>query len=127
MSAGDSGESTSSMQSAELLDFLAVLVAVGLLLLVFIDGGGAARLLLTLVFTFFVPGRAIVSNWRRMADWSDVGMSIALSLAVLVVLATCTLWVRFWHPLGLFQVEAVLSLIGLGVAIIRRRRLSDGE
>jgi uncharacterized membrane protein len=115
------------MQSAELLDFLAVLVAVGLLLLVSIDGGAVARLVLTLVFTFFVPGRAIVSNWPRMADWSDVGMSIALSLAVLVVLATCTLWVRFWHPLGLFQVEAVLSLIGLGVAIIRRRRLSEGE
>jgi uncharacterized membrane protein len=125
MSSGDSGEYTPSIQVAELLDLVAVLVAMGLLLLAFLDTGGVVRLLLALVFAFFVPGRAIVSNWPRMANWSDMGMSIALSLAVLVVFSTCSLWARFWHPLGLFQLEAVLSLIGLGVAIARRRRFSE--
>ena len=107
---------------AEVLDLLAALVALALLVFVFASGTGSARLLLTLVFTFFVPGRAIVSNWPRLADWSDLGMSIVLSLAVLVLPATVSLWMHFWHPVGLFKLEAVLSLIGLGVAILRRRR-----
>jgi hypothetical protein len=78
--------------------------------------------LLTLVFAFFVPGRAIVSNWPRLAGWSDVGMSVVLSLATLTFLATVSLWARIWHPLALFDIEAVLSLIGLGIAIARGRR-----
>lgn len=111
----------SARQRAEVLDLLAGIIAILLLVLVFVDLTGPARLLLTVVFTFFVPGRAIVSNWSRMAGWSDIGMSIALSLGALTLLAVISLWARVWHPLGLFQFEAVASLIGLGVAIARRR------
>jgi hypothetical protein len=110
-----------------LLDIFAILVAVALLLLVFVDRGGVVRLLLTLAFAFFVPGRAVVGNWPRMAEWSDVGMSVALSLAVLVVFSSCALWARYWHPLGLFQVEALLSLIALGVAVTRRRTFENEQ
>jgi uncharacterized membrane protein HdeD (DUF308 family) len=123
----DPGARTSAMQRAEVLDLLAALVAVVLLVLTLVDGVGVARTLLTLVFAFFVPGRAIVSNWPRMARWSDIGMSIALSLGVLAFLATVTLWARVWHPLGLFQVEAAASLVGLGIALVRRRRLGRGR
>ena len=122
MSTGNSGTLTPPTRRTEVLDLLAALVALALLLFVFASGTGTARLLLTLVFTFFVPGRAIVSNWPRLADWSDLGMSIVLSLGTLVLLATVSLWVHFWHPVGLFKLVAVLSLIGLGVAILRRRR-----
>jgi uncharacterized membrane protein HdeD (DUF308 family) len=111
----------SARQRAEVLDLLAGSIAILLLVLVFVDLTGPARLLLTLVFTFFVPGRAIVSNWSRMSGWSDIGMSIALSLGVLTLFAVISLWARVWHPLGLFQFEAAASLIGLGVAIARRR------
>lgn len=107
---------------AEVLDLLAVLVAVVLLALTLVDRVGTTRLLLALLFTLFVPGRAIVSNWPRLAGWSDVGMSVALSLGVLTLLATVTLWLGAWHPLGLFQLEAVLSLAGLATALIRRRQ-----
>jgi uncharacterized membrane protein len=122
MSAGDARQYTPPVRQAEVLDVAAAVVAVGLILLAAADTGGLIRSLLALLFTFFVPGRAIVSNWRRMADWSGIGMSIALSLALLVVLATVSLWVHYWHPLGLFQLEAFLSLIGLGTALVRRRR-----
>lgn len=67
-------------------------------------------------------GRVAVSNWPRLAAWSDTGMSIVLSLGVLTFLATVTLWARAWHPLGLFQMEAVVCVVGLGIAIVRRRR-----
>ena len=107
---------------AEILDLLAGLIAVALLVLVFADQVGAARMLLALLFAFFVPGRAIVSNWPRMAEWADIAMSVVLSIGLLTLLATVCLWARIWHPLGLFQIEAAVSLIGLGVAVTRRRR-----
>jgi uncharacterized membrane protein HdeD (DUF308 family) len=109
---------------AEILDLLAGLVAVALLVLVLADRAGVARTLVALLFTFFVPGRAIVSNWARMAAWSEIGMSMVLSLGVLTLLATVTLWARIWHPLGLFQIEAAASLAGLAIAALRRRLAS---
>jgi hypothetical protein len=107
-----------------MLDLAAIGVTVVLLLLVALGTGGVLRLLLTLLFTFFVPGRAIVSNWPRMAWWSDTAMCIALSLGSLVLLALITLWLRVWHPEALFTVEAVVSLAGLVTAVVRRRRTS---
>jgi hypothetical protein len=120
MSTRDAATSVQARQRADVLDLLSSSVAVLLLLLVAAGGGGVARALLALVFTFFVPGRAIVSNWQRMLDWSDIGMSIAISVGLLAFFATVSLWAKFWHPLQLFDVEAAASLIGLGVALIRR-------
>lgn len=112
-------------QRAEILDLLAGIIAMLLLVLAFTGLTGPARLLLTVAFVFFVPGRAIVSNWTRMAGWSDIGMSIALSLGTLTLFATVALWARMWHPLGLFEAEAALSLVGLCVAVARRREVAD--
>ncbi len=109
---------------AEALDVLAAVVAVALLALVAADASGPLRILLVLVFTFFVPGRAIITNYPRMARWSDLGTSVVVSIGVLAFLATVTLWARFWHPLGLFQIEAAASLAGLAIGIVRRRRNS---
>ena len=98
---------------AETLDLLAGLVSVALLVLVFADRVGAPRMLLAVLlavlFAFFVPGRAIVSNWPRMADWSGIGMSVELSIGALTLLATVCLWARIWHPLALFQIEAAVG------------------
>jgi uncharacterized membrane protein len=107
---------------AEVYDVLAALVAV---LLIIVANAGViswVRLLLTLAFAFFVPGRAIVSNWPRVSRWSPEGMSIVFSLGVVTFLATFTLWVHFWHPVPLFDFEAGLSLIGLIISIVRRRK-----
>lgn len=91
-------------------------------LLVAVDISATLRLLLALLFTFFVPGRAIVSNWPRVARWSGVGMSIVFSLGVLTLLATVSLWIGLWNPLALFSVVAVASLGGLITGIVRRQR-----
>jgi uncharacterized membrane protein HdeD (DUF308 family) len=122
MTVGYPGTLAPAARRAEVLDVLAAVIAVALLVLVAANASGPLRILLVLAFTFFVPGRAIITNYPRMARWSDLGTSIVVSLGVLAFLATVTLWARFWHPLGLFQVEAVLSLAGLAVGIVRRRR-----
>ena len=98
----------------------AVLLSVCLVTLVLVGWYGPLRILLALAFAFFVPGRAIVGNWPRMGQWSEAAMSMVLSLAVLVILTTVMLWIHAWHPLGLFQVVAALSLVGLVISMARR-------
>jgi hypothetical protein len=51
-------------------------VAAALLVMVQENASGLPRILLVLVFTFFVPGRAIITNFPRMARWSDLGASM---------------------------------------------------
>lgn len=109
------------------LDLLAGLLAVGLIILVYADRSGLPRVLLALGFAFFVPGRAIVSNWPGVGRWSEGTMSMILSLAVLTLVAMVTLWAHFWHPLGLFGAEAWLSLIALAVGAVRRHRRRPGS
>jgi hypothetical protein len=118
-----SAPSAPAARRAEILDLVACGVAVGLLLLVTVDFSAPLRLLLAAAFTFFVPGRAIVSNWPRVAHWSSVGMSVVFSLGALTLLATFALWTGFWHPLTLFAAEASISVAGISLAIVRRRLL----
>jgi hypothetical protein len=113
-------------QVGDALDLLAALIAVALIVLAYRGWTGPPRVLLALGFAFFVPGRAIVTNWRQAADWSEVAMPVLFSLAVLTLVAMVTLWAHYWHPLGLFQVEACLSLVGLGVGMVRRHRRRTG-
>jgi hypothetical protein len=112
----------SAWQLGNVLDLSAGLIAVGLLALAYLGESGLPRILLALAFTFFVPGRAIVTNWPRMISWSEVAMPMVLSLALLTLLATITLWARVWKPMDLFQAEAWLSLAGLCLGIARRNR-----
>jgi hypothetical protein len=110
------------------IDLSAGLIAVGLLALVYLGASGIPRILLALGFAFFVPGRAVVTNWPRMSDWSEVAMPMVLSLALMALLATITLWAHVWRPMALFQAVAWLSLAGLCLGIARRnRRRPDRE
>jgi uncharacterized membrane protein len=107
-------------RQGNVLDLAAMLLSVCLVALVLVGWSGPPRILLALAFAFFVPGRAIVGNWPRMGQWSEAAMSMVLSIAVLVVLTTVMLWIHAWHPLGLFQVVAGLSLLGLIISMARR-------
>lgn len=122
-----SGPSAPAARRAEILDLAACCVILGLLLLVAVDFSAALRLLFALLFTFFVPGRAIVGNWPRLAHWSAVGMSVVFSLGALTLLSTFALWTGFWHPLTLFMAEASISLSGISIAIVRRRQMVSME
>jgi hypothetical protein len=107
-------------QLSDALDCLATVVAVGLLALSLTGRAGLPRILLALAFSCYVPGRAVVSNWPRLAQWSEAAMALIFSLAVLALLAASTLWAHYWHPIGLFQAEAGVSLAGLALALGRR-------
>jgi hypothetical protein len=107
---------------SNVLDLSACLIAASLLALSYLGATGLPRILLALGFAFFVPGRAIVTNWPRMVSWSEVAMPMVLSLTLLTILATITLWAHVWKPLDLFQAEAWLSLAGLCIGIGRRNR-----
>jgi|ERR1039457_1905637 hypothetical protein len=111
------------LQRGNALDLAAALIAVVLLALAYTGQAGLARILLALAFAFFVPGRAIVSNWPRISSWSEVAIPIAFSLAVLTFLAMITLWAHIWRPMELFQAEAWLSLGGLSIGISRRSKV----
>ena len=111
----------------DLFDAAGVAVSVGLIGLVVEGAAGPARIFLAVAFAFFVPGRAIVTNWPRFAYWSEFGMSIVLSLALLTLLATVGLWTHQWHPVGLFEIEAPLSVAALVVGVIRRHRGHETE
>jgi hypothetical protein len=107
------------------LDAAAGVIALALLLLVAVDFSAPLRLVLTLLFTFYVPGRAIVSNWPSVERWSAVGMSIVFSLGVLTLLAMLSLWTGLWHPLALYLFESLASLITITLSLARRYR-ADG-
>jgi hypothetical protein len=121
MSVEQAGSAAPAFRRAELLDYSAVFITVGLIMLIIAGTIQPLRLLFTVAFTFFVPGRAIVSNWPRVARWSAIGMPIAFSLGSLTLIATVALWLGFWHPMELFALEALASLTGLGAGITRRR------
>ncbi|MGH3301313.1 MAG: hypothetical protein ACRDOK_06395 [Streptosporangiaceae bacterium] len=108
---------------ADALDLLAALLAIGVMILVASGHSGLPRLLLALGFAFFVPGRAIVTNWPQLARWSEAGAAIVLSLAITTLVATVALWLHQWRPLVLFYAEAALSLSGLTLGILRRQGL----
>jgi hypothetical protein len=78
------------------------------------------RVVVTMMFAFFVPGRAVAANWPGLATWSEFGVPVVLSLAILTLAATVALWAHAWHPLGLFQAEDGLSMVTLVVGLLRR-------
>jgi hypothetical protein len=109
---------------ADIIDTLAIIAALVVLMFMLADQTGGLRTFAAFCFAFFVPGRAVVSNWPRLAEWSDIGMSVVLSLALVTSVSMVTLWLKYWHPIGLFQIEAGLSVAGLGAAIGRRNGIS---
>jgi uncharacterized membrane protein len=82
----------------------------------------AFRAVVGVAFALFVPGRAIVSNWPSLAVRPHVALSILFSLSTLTFVATVTLWLNYWHPLGLLEVESVVAVVALVVGLVRRRR-----
>jgi hypothetical protein len=106
----------------DLLDLASVAVTATLAVAVLTKDESAVRAIAALFFTLFVPGRAVVSNWPAIATRSPVAVSVLFSLVLLTLFATLTLWLRFWHPLGLLEVESIISIIALLVGILRRHR-----
>jgi uncharacterized membrane protein len=105
----------------ELIDAAALAVIVALGALVLLDVQGPLRGLLALLFVTFVPGWAVVTNWRSAARSSMIALSVLISLSFSAGAATIALWLHVWHPIGLFYVTAAASAVAIGSSLIRRR------
>ena len=118
--------SRTTVAGFDLVDVACVVIAVAVGVAVATDQHNVFRSVTAVAFSLFVPGRAIISNWPSMAVRPQVAVSILFSLAVLTLLATLTLWVGYWRPLGLLEVECVAFGLALLVGLVRRRRGHDG-
>jgi uncharacterized membrane protein len=85
------------------------------------DERSVIRVVAGVAFALFVPGRSIVSNWPAIEERSHFAMAVLFSLAILTLVSTVTLWMNYWHPLGLTEVECAVVTPALFAAILRRR------
>jgi hypothetical protein len=113
-------EASVETQLSDVLDLLAATVTISVLVVSATGHSGLPRIALTTAFSFFAPGRAIVSNWPMLARWSQTAMSMILSVTVLTLIATIALWSHAWNVPAIFQIEAWLTLVALAVGIGRR-------
>jgi uncharacterized membrane protein len=116
-------------QLGDVLDLLAATITISVLVVSVTGHSGLPRIVLTTAFSFFAPGRAIVSNWPMLATWSQAAMSMILSVTVLALIATLVLWEHAWNVPAIFRTEAALTLVALAVGIGRRhvRRGNEDE
>jgi hypothetical protein len=114
------GRRQHGVQVGDVLDLTSAVIVVGLLTLIYEDRYGVPRILLALAFTFFVPGRVIVSNWPSLSRWSEASTAMVLSLVVLGLTATVSLWVHAWNPMVILGIEGWLCISGLCIGITRR-------
>ena len=117
----DEGESSRS----DLIDYASLTTIVALMVLIVLGIEGPVRAFLALGFVMFVPGWAIVTNWTAAARSSIVALSVLLSLAISAAVATITVWLHVWHPIGLFFVTAIASALAIVYGHVRRRSARD--
>jgi hypothetical protein len=104
----------------ELLAMLAgALLAVIVPLLAAIDSHVAFRPELAVCSALCVPGAPIAISLRLTSGAATVCMSVALSLAFLVVMSTSLLTAGYWHPL---LVQISLSCVALVFTLIAIRQ-----
>ena len=112
----------------DLIDIASIAVTATTAVSVAANEKNAIRVVAAVLFTLFVPGRAIVSNWPSVGVRSPLAVSVLFSLSILTLAATVTLWSDYWRPIGLLEVECTISTVALLTAMLRRRsaaRASD--
>ena len=112
---------------ADLIDVASIIVTAAVAVAVATNERNFIRPVAAVIFVLFVPGRAIVSNWPALAERSQFAVSVLFSLTVLTLAATFILWSDVWRPLGLLEVECVITAVALFAAIVRRRRAADAR
>jgi hypothetical protein len=109
-------------REARVIDALCAVVTGALLTLTVVGWVGLARVLLAFAFAVYVPGWAVVTNFMPKTRASRAALPVLTSLTVLTAAATFTLWLHAWHPMQLFDIEAVASIAMMSVGAIRRER-----
>ncbi len=116
----------SGFEGSDLIDAACLGVTALLAVTVLANERNAVRIVAAIIFTLFVPGRAVISNWPILATRSPIAASILFSLGILTFVATITLWSNLWRPIGLLEVECAVSTVALTTAILRRRTAAPG-
>jgi hypothetical protein len=117
----DGADTRSGFEGSDLIDAACLGVTALLAVAVVANERNAIRIVAAIIFTLFVPGRAVISNWPILATRSPIAASILFSLTILTFVATITLWSDLWRPIGLLEVECAVSTAALIAAIMRRR------
>ena len=104
------------------VDMAAAAVTAALLLLVGLDSGGWARVLLALAFVSFVPGWAVL-GWGPFREGpTRVAVAVVLSLTICTVLSLGQLWLSSWRPQVVFDVTAASCLVAVLAHLLRSER-----
>ena len=80
---------------------------------------GPTRFITGLVVALILPGWSLVGPLRLRRPELEVGLTVATSLAVILVLAQVLVTVRLWHP---FAAEMVLCTLCLPSLLWQSRR-----
>lgn len=105
----------------DVLDAASLCVAAALLTLLLLGSVSVVRDVVTVAFTAFVPGWAVLSNWSILSR-RYLPLGVALSLALLALVATVTLWLHVWHPVDTAEAECCAAIPALSVSLMRRDR-----
>lgn len=114
--------SSESTQGSTLLDVVAtravasmLLLGVDVILLVLATMGvvGPVRFGLGLVLGLVIPGWSIVGLLRLDNAPLEVGLSIAVSLALLIVTAQLMITYHLWHPIALEELTCLACIPSL--------------
>ena len=90
-----------------------VLVAAGI--------GGSARVAIGLTACLTVPGWAVVAHLNLRWPAAEAALTLAASLAILLVIAQLMISVRAWHPFAAWLVVSGLSAVLLIARLVRSR------
>jgi uncharacterized membrane protein len=115
-----SGRGGADLGLDDALDAGCLFVTVALVTVLALGGRSVVRDVSAVVFTAFVPGWAVVSNWPTVGRRSRVAASVVISLSLLTLVATVTLWLHYWHPVGTAEIEGVVTVAALTTALVRR-------
>jgi uncharacterized membrane protein len=86
------------------------------------DVHGPVRFALGLLLGLAIPGWSIVGLLRIRDVALEIGLSVAVSLALLMVAGQIMMTIHFWHPVVLEEVTCVACTPSLYVQSMRLRR-----
>lgn len=101
------------------LDLSALAVIIALSVVLALGTTGPGRVLLSLTFLLFVPGRAVVSLLPFARRSPSLALCVVSGISILVIASVVALFLHLWQPEALYGVEAGLSFVAILLSIGR--------
>jgi len=110
-----------------LADAACLALTIALELMIDRHATGVLRTILALAFAVYIPGRAVAINWRSVYLRSRIAIPVVLALTVNILVATTILWLHEWHPIELFEAEAIASCVLIVIGLWRRNHHATSQ